>query len=791
VIGKTLAHYQIIGLVGKGGMAEVYRARDTRLGRDVALKILPPEFTRDGGRLRRFESEARAASAINHPHLAHIYDVGHADDVFYYAMEIIEGETLAQRILNGPLALAEILRIGAQISDALAALHGHQILHRDLKPGNILIDGRGNVKIVDFGLAKQEQPGDVIDDAVTEVATQDGTVLGTPHYMSPEQARGTALDARSDLFSLGVILYEMATGVRPFDGPSTVDVLSQLVTHEPAPVVELREDMPAELERIIRKCLHKNTAMRYATAGDLNVDLNNLQTPSSAGTPAAAAKPVARRRPRWVPVVGALAAALVVVLVVLQVRPVSAVRIASVAVLPFTNATASADMAYLCDGLAEGMINSLAQDENLRVISRLSSFRFRDDAGDLREIGRALGVEAVVVGRLSSLGDEISVSAELVDVRDSRQIWGGRFTQRDQDIVALEAQLAEALRAQLSPDADEAARTTAWHRPAQDSEAYRLYLRAREMMVGTQAEMATGINLLEKAIARQPDYALAYCALAEAHLQRANHGVEGPDEALTAARVAVDRALELDPDLAEAHSLLGSMAWGYDWNWTGAMQHHRRALELDPNSLTANLRYSECLTQAGRWLEAVEVSRRAKQIDPLSTRASHWLGFALLGARQFEAAAGEFRYAVDLNPHWIWGHVKLARALAGAGRGEEAIAAAQKADRMFAGDETPLARAWMGGTYALVGADSLAQDSLAKLRAMDAEDSAIESGLQDFYLSLGRPEDALALFEKAYEHRFESATWLLSMPGLYMPELVAMPRFQRLVRLMGFEAIAI
>jgi TolB-like protein/Tfp pilus assembly protein PilF len=702
-------------------------------------------------------------------------------------MELIEGETLSQKLRHGSVSLEEVLRFGAQISDALAALHGPQIIHRDLKPGNILIDGRGNAKLVDFGLAKQARTeGGSYDDA-TEIATEFGTVLGTPHYMSPEQARGAELDARSDVFSLGVILYELATGVRPFDGESTVDVLSQLMTHDPVSVVELREDMPQELERIIRKCLNKDVSMRYASAADLNVDLNNLRTPSQPVASSSSTVAAKKRASTWMPIAAVLTAALITVVAVLQLRTGSAEAIASVAVLPFTNATQSDDMSYICDGLAEGMINSLSKNEDLRVISRLSSFRFRDETNDLETIGKALGVETVVVGRLTAIGDEISVSAELVDVRDSRQIWGGKFTQPDLDIVALEEQLAQALAAQLRPKIDPATQGTPSHRPAQDSEAYRLYLRARELIVGTRAEMLAGIDLLEQAIQRRPDYALAYCALSEAHLQMVAHGVEDQNEALLAAKAALESALEIDPDLAEAHSLLGAIAWSYDWNWAGSMQHHRRALTLNPNSLTANLRYAECLTQAGRWEEAVEVSRKAKGIDPLSTRATHWLGFALLGARQFDLAAAEFRYAVDLNPHWIWGYVKLAKSLAEAGRLEEALVAAQKADRMFAGDETPLARAWMGVTYSKCGADSLAQDSLEQLLATEADAADIESGLQDFYLALGRTDEALDLLEQAYENHLESASWLLALPGLYMPELSEMPRFRRLVRLMGLD----
>jgi serine/threonine protein kinase/Flp pilus assembly protein TadD len=788
MIGRRLAHYEIVELLGKGGMAEVYRARDTRLLRDVALKILPPGFAEDPDRLKRFEREARAASALSHPHLAHIYDFGREDSVFYYAMEIIDGDTLTQRLHRGRVSLDELLRIGMQVSDALAALHKHQILHRDLKPGNILIDSRGDVKIVDFGLAKQAHLGGSCDDLTTELATEAGTVLGTLHYMSPEQARGETVDARSDLFSFGVILYELATGMKPFTGKAAVEVLTQLATFEPAPITQQRQDMPQELERIVRKCLHKDASMRYASADDLKVDLNNLRSPSLRRVSPSTTAPIKTRRRRWIPVTAVVGIAILSFLASLQWRSTSDAAIASVAVLPFANASESSDINYLCDGLAEGLINSLSQNVDLRVISRLSSFRFRDDTKDLEAIGKALGVEAVVVGHLTARGDQVSVSAELVDVRDSRQIWGGKYTQPNQEILALETQLAEAISQKLRPQTDLATQSRPQHRPAQDSEAYRLYLQASEYIVGSRTEMLKGIELLEKAIARRPDYALAYCALAEAHLKLALHGIEVESDALIAVKAALAHALEIDPDLAEAHSMLGSIAWNFDWNWTAAEQHHRRALELNPNSLTSNLRYAEYMTQAGRWREAIDISREAKKIDPLSTRATHWLGFSLLGNRQYEAAAAEFRSAIDLNPNWSWGYIKLSKALAHAGRLEEAVAAARTADQKFAGDASPLARSWIGGTYFMAGTDSLAQDSLEQLLRMSEQPGFSEAALAELYLTMGRIDDALELLEKAYENHHEDAAWLLSMPGLFMPELEDLPRFQRLVRLMGLDS---
>ena len=526
--------------------------------------------------------------------------------------------------------------------------------------------------------------------------------------------------------------------------------------------------------------------MRYASAADLAVDLNNLRAPSGTGIVPPDEVARGRRSPSWLPL--AVAVAVVAVLVgYFQLRPDPGAAVSSIAVLPFADESRGEDLGYLCDGLAEGLINSLSQNDDLRVISRLSSFRFRDTTESLVEIGKALDVQAVVVGRLTTNGDRVSVSAELVDVRDDRQLWGGKYTRPGLDIVALEAELTAAINTELRPKTALEAQAAPRHRPAQDSEAYRLYLQARELIVGTQAEMARGIQLLEMAIARQPDYALAHCALAEAHLVRSGHGIEGENEALVAAKSALARALQIDPDLAEAHSLLGTIAWTFDWNWSAAAQHHRRALELDPRSLTANLRYSEYLTMAGRWGEAIEVSREAKRIDPLSTRATHWLGFALLGDRQFEASAAEFRAALDLNPHWIWGFVKLSRALAEAGYHEDAIAAARTADRMFAGDESPLARAWMGTTYYLAGADSLAQDSLAQLEARSKVEPENAGALSDLYFVMGRIEDALDVLEQDYEFHREDATWLLALPGLFGPELAQMPRYQRLVRLMGLD----
>ena len=478
--GSRLGNYEILSSLGSGGMGEVYLAKDKKLERKVALKVLPEGLSQDSNRLERFVREAKAASAIDHPNVAHIYEIGEAEGIRFLAMQYVEGQTLAARSADSALETKEILELGVQVADALDAAHSKGIVHRDIKPGNLMVTERGQWKVLDFGLAKIAPSGEMAQDsdAPTEVKTTPGMVMGTVQYMSPEQALAEDVDGRSDLFSLGVVLYELAAGRLPFDAGRATATIDRILHAEPDAIARFNYTMPAELERIIRKCLEKEPQRRYQAARELLVDLKNLKRDSESGTrPAAVPSTPHRRSPRVVAGVAGLAglllAALVAVAVVVSRDTTE--RVESVAVLPFVSTGGDEDMVYLSEGIAEGIIGSLSRHPNLKVISRNSSFRYQANDVDVATVGREPSVEAVLLGRMVQRGDDLSVSAELVRTRDASQIWGQQFVRKVSDVYALQEELANeitgALRLELAGEP-----TT---QPTVSAEAVAAYMKGR------------------------------------------------------------------------------------------------------------------------------------------------------------------------------------------------------------------------------------------------------------------------------------------------------------------------
>lgn len=554
MIGTTLSHFRITGKLGEGGMGEVWLAEDTRLGRKVALKTLPPSSAESDDRRRRFEDEARAASALNHPGIAHIYDVGEADGVLFIAMEHVDGEGLDQRMARAPLKTFEIVDLAARLADALATAHGQGVTHRDVKPSNLMIDGEGRLRVLDFGLAKLQAPIGGGSEETAQTMTQPGVVMGTVQYMSPEQALGKEADHRSDIFSAGVVLYQMVTGQLPFKGSTPTETITEIVRSEPRSVSELSPVAPAELERIIRKCLEKDAGRRYQSARELAIDLANLKRDTESGVPAMTA-PVRAARP-WTRygLVGVVAVLLTVAALVVGGGLLSSrgEAIESIAVLPFENGTGSAESEYLCDGLTESLINTLSQIPDLKVISRRSTWAFKDSEEDPQTIGRKLGVEALLMGRLVQRGSQLAVSAELVDVEGAHQLWGGRFNREQGDVLTVEEELtktiAETLKLELTADTAEKLD----RRYAVDPEAHRLYLKGRQFSVGSAKEMNKAVEYFQQAIAEDPEYAPPYAGLADVYITLAHHGIMDREEALEKSKAAVHKALEVDANLAEA-----------------------------------------------------------------------------------------------------------------------------------------------------------------------------------------------------------------------------------------------
>jgi eukaryotic-like serine/threonine-protein kinase len=575
--GTKLGRYEIRSQLGAGGMGEVYLAHDTQLDRSIALKILPAEVAADPQRLRRFHQEARAASALNHPHIAHIYEIGEHEGQHFIAMEHVEGLPLNARIGGGPLAISEIVQLGIQLADALDEAHSKGVTHRDIKPSNIVVTPRGQAKLLDFGLAKlrlsieQEK----LTDASTQMKTAPGVVMGTVMYMSPEQALGQVVDHRSDIFSMGALLYEMATGRLPFQGSTATEIIDHIAHAQPEAISRFNYNVPADLERIIRKCLEKDKERRYQSARELLVDLENLKRDSTEGVVADKNPPLQQSNVnRWT--LGALAllimalAGVGIYLFKHRGQPAEMAAIDSIAVLPLVNASNDANMEYLSDGITESIINSLSQLPQLRVVPRVSAFRYKGRQIDPQAIGREMGVRAVLTGRVVQVGENLSIQTELIDVNTDSQLWGQKYNRKLSDILTLEdeiaSQISDKLRLKLTgPEHQQVVK-----RYTQNTEAYQLYLKGRYYWKKyTKDGAEKSIEYFNKAIEKDPTYALAYSSLADAYVVLGVLYLP-PKETFPKARDAGEKALAIDESLAAGHISMGAYKLFYEWDWSAA-----------------------------------------------------------------------------------------------------------------------------------------------------------------------------------------------------------------------------
>jgi serine/threonine-protein kinase len=789
MIGTTLSHFRITEKLGEGGMGEVWLAEDLRLGRRVALKVLPKGHAESEERRRRFEDEARAASALSHPGIAHIYDVGEADGIHFIAMENVEGESLDRCLAESAVTTSEIVEIGTQLADALATAHEQGVTHRDIKPSNLMITSEGRLKVLDFGLAKlQPVFGEGGGESTTRAMTQPGVVMGTVQYMSPEQALAKEVDHRSDIFSVGIVLYQMAAGRLPFSGSTPTETITEIVRSKPVPVSEVSPSVPSELERIIRKCLEKEPARRYQSARELLVDLQNLKRDSESSVNIDSVSPPQRARKTLLAAAVAVAviAAGGLALVQFGLAGARGVGVESIAVLPFENESGDEDSKYLAEGLTESLTNTLAQIPDLKVISRRSSLAFKDSTEDPQTIGRKLGVEALLLGRLVQRGDRLSVSAELVDVDDNKQLWGGRFNRAQGDVLTIEEELTRTIAGTLKIRLTEDTTQKLDRRYAVDPEAHRLYLKGRQFSVGSAKEMNKAVEYFQQSIAVDSGYALPHAGLAEVYTTLAYHGVMDRQEAVEKSEAAVRRALEIDPDLAEALAASAEIKYLFEWDWEGAEKDLERAIEANPGSDFARKAYAYYLSAVGQFDEAIEQATVAKALDPLSPAASHLVAFSLMGKREYDLAAAEFRAALDLNPNWTWGYIKLAKTYADNGQCEEAFAAAEDAEAELHGGGTPLARSWVGYTYGKCGDRERAEDALRTL------DEFAESGHVDplaygiIYSAFGDKERFLDALERSVDEHSTLAAFIPGMPTYYMPELEEEPRFRALLERLGF-----
>jgi len=718
--GTAVGHYRIIEKIGAGGMGEVYLAQDTKLDRTVALKFLPLHLCHDTECRERFTREAQSAARLDHPNIVSVFEVGEFQGRPFFSMQHVEGQSLKEVLAGQTLPIERIVEIAIQICDGLQAAHEKGITHRDIKPSNILIDSHGRARIVDFGLASVMG---------SDQLTKTGSTLGTIGYMSPEQVRGEKVDGASDIFSFGVVLFELMAGKPPFHRANEAATLHAILTEEPLRLIELRPNIPRELVAIVTQSLAKDRNHRYQDAAMLLSDLRDVRNRLRDMT---ASEGKVHSQP-------------------------------SMAVLPFANLSADKEQDYFCDGIAEEIINALNHVENLRVVARTSSFSFKGKDLDIREIGRRLNVDTLLEGSVRKSGDRLRVIAQLINVSDGYHLWSERFDRQMEDVFAIQDEISLTIVDRLKVQLLAGERALLTKRYTEDQEAYNLYLQGRHFWNRRhEGGLQKGIEAFERAVLRDPMYAPAYVGVADCHNQLAHWGYTEPKEAYRKAKEAVEKALSIDSSLAEAHASLGWIKLWHDWDWAGSEREFREALKLNPNDAVTHEWYALYLAVMQRVDEGVAEVRRAVDLDPLSIVVNSILGVGLYWARRFDDAIVQLNKTLELEPSFPQAYLYLCWSYAGKGAWPESIAACEKFVALTNGSAVSLG--YLGAVSALAGNADRAHESLEQIDFLARGRYVSQLYRALIYMGLGNRDEAMRFLELARQQKESFLPVIYSFP---------------------------
>ena len=757
VAGRRLGPYEVLAPLGAGGMGEVYLARDERLERQVAIKVLPEHLSQDPQALVRFEREAKALAALSHPHILTVFDVGAETGMAFVVTELLEGETLRQRIARAPMPWREALQVAIAAAEGLAAAHSRGVIHGDLKPENVFLTRSGLVKLLDFGLARFESgPAGNVTQAVT-LAGDSEALTGTVPYMSPEQVRGLAADTRSDLFSFGSMLFEMLTGRPPFMGPSLPELMAAILRDPVPETAGAAAGMPPSLDQLVRACLQKQPEDRIQTARELAVALRAV-TSDAATLVLPGAAGVGRRRSR---------------------------RIDSVAILPIAAAGVTPETEYLCDGLTDRIIDTLSQLPRLRVMARSTVFRYKGRAVAPQVVGRELGVRAVLAGSATQRAETLTIQLELVEATDGARLWGTQFDCDLRNLVELQENLAAQISEQLQLKLLQKEKTRLRRRPTESSEAFRLYLQGRYFWNKRSRDgLFKSVEYFEQALQEDPRFPLAHAGLADAYWMLGGFGYLPPLEAYTKGKMEAVAALELDPTLAEAHSSLATVKYRFDWDWEGADREFRLALHYNPGYATGHLWYGAYLTLMGRFEAGIAAVEQALRLDPLSLVANWTRGYVLYYMRRFDAALEQYRRTLAIDPTFARVHIDVGLIHVLQGRYQAGIAEIQKAIGLM--EESPNLLASLGYAYAVSGDRDEARKILTDLQAQSKRHYVSPFALAIVHVGLEDSNGALAWLEKSVEQREDALVSLRVNPRL--DPLRSLPQFAALLRRVGLSS---